>query len=921
MECHICTQPYDLAQHMPLVLGCGHTFCHECLEHAFPQGPVTCFVDRKEDARCVALLPRNMAHIDAHRLDLQQLLAQSNGISIGSSLFVDERELALTDKELGSGATGRVVEATFRGRPVAVKVVDLSDALPAVCAALQREASVVLAVSGECRHACQYKGATLKGSKFCLIMKRYSKSLARVTAEAGGLPLPQLLRYGAQIGSCCAGGAAWPRQWQEQRVVLGDLKPQNLLLDDDLDKLTETDFGLSRIVSHTVGGYRPSQSAAGTPNYMCPEQYDIDAEGNPTMVTPAIDLWAWACCMSHMATCLVPFGRLNPQQIMMHVGVQRTAPPVPAELPGPLQQLMQQCLAVSPSQRPSAKQALQALRVRSIVDAAAVGAHQELEAVLVLTQPSPLTKRLLLRYQPEQQLQQLKQQLLQQALPAILQQRAARQQYAAALGTGPGRLLVLGMDAQSLAQLNPLPGKVSLPEIPCIHQHARRGEELQLLLALALFGADINELIPASGCSVLDAALQCHHLELATKLLQLHGSSLSTRVLLNALPRMLELQAWRLAEDVTGLMEQRTGTKQQAGSATFYVTEPAALSAAPQLLRRLKAAGALPVVQKSYGKTCSCTPDDALPTHAHNRFPGSACVPPQQCPQAGAATFYVTEPAALSSAPQLLRRLKAAGALPVVLAKVLHDAEMLRLAVQLDPQHLSRTIKAQQCCHMFNAYAEAAAGSLTYLHQACGFHLTSWEGSPPADLELARLAVSLADDVDAQQRHIFKADSYDVKDYERPCCMNCLSSHSNPGPCVCVKFSNMRYTPLHMAVLHGCQYRWPRGLLKDCLPLQGCGSSSSSQRISYDRMVAAARAWLPIASMLIDAGADVSREYARGRTPLSLLQAAIAAAEALGDDEQVAAELGVEDSCKELLTVLRGWEDRLLGSSGVGEDM
>jgi hypothetical protein len=60
-------------------------------------------------------------------------------------------------------------------------------------------------------------------------------------------------------------------------------------------------------------------------------------------------------------------------------------------------------------------------------------------------------------------------------------------------------------DAQSLAQLDLRPGEVSLPEIPAIHQHARGGQELQLLLALALFGADINELIPASGCSVLDA--------------------------------------------------------------------------------------------------------------------------------------------------------------------------------------------------------------------------------------------------------------------------------------------------------------------------------------------------------------------------------------------------------------------------------
>jgi hypothetical protein len=49
---------------------------------------------------------------------------------------------------------------------VAVKVVDLSAAPPDVCQALQREASVVLAVSGECRHSCQYKGATIKGNRF-----------------------------------------------------------------------------------------------------------------------------------------------------------------------------------------------------------------------------------------------------------------------------------------------------------------------------------------------------------------------------------------------------------------------------------------------------------------------------------------------------------------------------------------------------------------------------------------------------------------------------------------------------------------------------------------------------------------------------------------------------------------------------------
>lgn len=51
----------------------------------------------------------------------------------------------------------------------------------------------------------------------------------------------------------------------------------------------------------------------------CPEQYAIDEFGNPAVVTPAVDVWAWACCMIHMATSRVPFGNLNPQQICMQV--------------------------------------------------------------------------------------------------------------------------------------------------------------------------------------------------------------------------------------------------------------------------------------------------------------------------------------------------------------------------------------------------------------------------------------------------------------------------------------------------------------------------------------------------------------------------------------------------------------------------
>jgi serine/threonine protein kinase len=67
-----------------------------------------------------------------------------------------------------------------------------------------------------------------------------------VAVAAGGLPLQQLLRYGGQILSALV-------ELHGQGVVMADLKPQNLLLDEDLDELVVTDFGLSRIVSHTGG--------------------------------------------------------------------------------------------------------------------------------------------------------------------------------------------------------------------------------------------------------------------------------------------------------------------------------------------------------------------------------------------------------------------------------------------------------------------------------------------------------------------------------------------------------------------------------------------------------------------------------------------------------------------------------------------
>lgn len=163
-------------------------------------------------------LPRNYGLVDAARLDVA---AQLRSLSVRegdrgarqlatlAKLWLDASDLELSRTVIGRGATEPVVEGTYEGRPVrssvvhalrsavrtnwvavvacsssalhdacpavsqvAVKVVSLSNPSQPVRQALMREAVVVLKVSGECRHTCQYKGATIKDNEFCLVMRR-----------------------------------------------------------------------------------------------------------------------------------------------------------------------------------------------------------------------------------------------------------------------------------------------------------------------------------------------------------------------------------------------------------------------------------------------------------------------------------------------------------------------------------------------------------------------------------------------------------------------------------------------------------------------------------------------------------------------------------------------------------------------------
>lgn len=107
----------------------------------------------------------------------------------------------------------------------------------------------------------------------------------------------------------------------ERGVLHRDLKPGNLLLDED-GTLYVSDFGLAKQLGSEVELTR-TQGVVGTPAYMAPEQ----AEPKGRNVTARTDVWALGAILYEMLTGSLPFAGETPLQILDAVRTQEPRPP------------------------------------------------------------------------------------------------------------------------------------------------------------------------------------------------------------------------------------------------------------------------------------------------------------------------------------------------------------------------------------------------------------------------------------------------------------------------------------------------------------------------------------------------------------------------------------------------------------------
>jgi tetratricopeptide (TPR) repeat protein len=209
-------------------------------------------------------------------------------------------------ERVGRGGMGEVFRAMDPAldRVIALKI--LAPAMadnPEARRRFLREARAAAAVCHE--HVVTIHAVDDSGDLPYLIMQFVAgRSLQEKLDREGSLGLKEILRIGMQVASGLAAAHA-------QGLVHRDIKPANILLENGVERVKITDFGLARAASDP--GLTRSGTIAGTPNYMSPEQARGEAVG------PRSDLFSLGGVLYAMATGEPPFAADSAYAVLRRV--------------------------------------------------------------------------------------------------------------------------------------------------------------------------------------------------------------------------------------------------------------------------------------------------------------------------------------------------------------------------------------------------------------------------------------------------------------------------------------------------------------------------------------------------------------------------------------------------------------------------
>jgi hypothetical protein len=241
---------------------------------------------------------------------------------------------------VGRGGMGTVLRGVDvkLNRVVAIKLMAPQLAANAMARQrFQREAQAAAAVSHD--HVVTIHAVDeFKGLPYLVMEYIPGPSLQQKIDAGGALQLAQILRIGMQIASGLAAAHA-------QGLVHRDIKPANVILENGIERVKITDFGLAR----SIDDVRITQAGAvyGTPQYMSPEQ----AQGE--RVDQRSDLFSLGGVMYTMSTGRPPFRGETTMAVLKRVcdDTPRPIREVNPDIPESLVEIVNKLLARNPDAR------------------------------------------------------------------------------------------------------------------------------------------------------------------------------------------------------------------------------------------------------------------------------------------------------------------------------------------------------------------------------------------------------------------------------------------------------------------------------------------------------------------------------------------------------------------------------------------
>src|SRR5262245_13750976 len=173
-----------------------------------------------------------------------------------------------------------------------------------------------------------------------IVMELLSGSTLAELLERGPLPVPKVLKIGAEVAAALAAA-------HEQDIVHRDVKPANVMVTTG-GTAKVVDFGVAAVIGD-LAEHSSNAVLFGTPAYVAPERL----EGGP--VVAGTDVYGLGVLLYRMLTGYMPWSAESTTQMLIaHMYVEPEPLPPLSGLPADVVDICQACLEKDPADRPGA---------------------------------------------------------------------------------------------------------------------------------------------------------------------------------------------------------------------------------------------------------------------------------------------------------------------------------------------------------------------------------------------------------------------------------------------------------------------------------------------------------------------------------------------------------------------------------------